>query len=401
MARTLIVGAGQAGRRTAEALRALDPAAEITLIGADPHLPYDRPPLSKAVLLGTPLGTSLTPRNADYFATHRIALRLGEPVAALDLPGHTVRLAGGESLAWDHLVLATGARARPLAVPGADDPRVLLLRTLEDAERLKAALAAPGPAGGPLRVAVVGGGLIGLEVAASARRLGCAVTVLEAADRLLARGMPAAIADLVAGLHRAQGVELRLGTAVRAVVAAGVETAAGLVPADVVVVGVGAIPETALAEAAGIACEGGILADPQGRTSAPDVYAAGEVARFPCGFLGQAVRRETWQVAQTQPAAVARAICGQPGGYEEVPWFWTDQFGWNIQVFGAAEAGVLLLRPEDAGRRTALALADGVVVGGVLINNGREATPLRRLIAARRAVDATRAADPEVPLREL
>jgi anthranilate 1,2-dioxygenase ferredoxin reductase subunit len=404
--RTVILGAGQAGRRCAEALRDLDPAAEILLLGEEAHRPYDRPPLSKAVLLGADPGNGLFVRDAGFYAERRIALRTGTRVAAIDPAARAVATAAGERIGYDHLALATGARARPLPVPGAEDPRVLTLRTLEDAERLKDALAARP------RLAVVGGGLIGLEVAASARQLGCAaVTVLEAADRLMARCVPPAISAMAAELHRGQGVTLRLGCAVRAIRAAPaggallLETGKGdAVEADLVVVGIGGIPNTALAEAAGVAVRDGVLTDGQGRTNIPGIYAAGEVARFPHPFWGgRMMRLESWQVAQNQPAAVARAICGQDSApYDETPWHWTDQFGWNLQVLGDPDPSFTLVqRPAEGGRLTAIALdPTGRARGAVLINNGREATVCRRIIAAGKALDAAALADPGTPLRQ-
>lgn len=401
--RIVIVGAGQAGRRTAEALRALDAEAEILLLGEEPHPPYDRPPLSKAVLLGESPGNALFVRaTPDFYAEHRIALRTGVRVVAIEPGARRVVTGAGEAIAYDHLVLATGARARRLAVPGAEDPRVLLLRTLDDAEALRARLL------GRPRLAVVGGGLIGLEVAASARRLGCAVTVLEALDRLMARSVPPAISDMAAALHRRHGVVLHLGCALREIRPGpgGLILDAGevRVEADLVVAGIGAAPDTALAEAAGIAVANGILTDGQGRTSLPGIYAAGEVARFPHPFFGRAVRLESWQVAQNQPAAVARAICGQAGDYDEIPWHWTDQFEWNLQVLGEPDPALeLILRPAEGGARlTAIALdREGRARGAVLINNGREATPCRRLIAGGKPLDAALLRDPGVPLRQL
>jgi NADPH-dependent 2,4-dienoyl-CoA reductase/sulfur reductase-like enzyme len=401
MARVVIVGAGQAGRRCAEALRDLDPVAEILLLGEEPHPPYDRPPLSKAVLLGADPGNGLFVRALEFYAARRIALRTGTRVAAIEPAARRVVTEAGERIGYDALILATGARARRLAVPGAEDPRVLTLRTLDDAAALRARLLARP------RVAVVGGGLIGLEVAAAARRLGCAVTVLEAAERLMARCVPPAVSDLVAALHRAQGVTLHLGQALRAIEPrpGGLVLDAGAVrvEAELVVAGIGGVPNTALAEAAGLVVQDGILTDAQGRSSAEGIYAAGEVARFPHPFLGRAARLESWQVAQNQPAAVARALRGEAVLYDEIPWIWTDQFDWNLQVLGDPDpAFELVRRPAGEGRATFLALdPGGRVRGAVLLNNGREATPCRRLIAAGKAVDRARLADPEVPLRQL
>lgn len=400
-AQVLIIGAGQAGRRCAEALRELDAAAEILLLGEEARLPYDRPPLSKAVLLGTDPGNGLFVRDAAFYEARRIALRLGTRVAAIEPAARQVLTAAGARIGYDHLVIATGARARRLGVPGAEDPRVLTLRTLDDAEALKARLA-DRP-----RLAVVGGGLIGLEVAASARQLGCTVAVLEAADRLMARCVPPTISARFAALHRGHGVVLHAGCALQAIEPAadggllllaegGVQVAA-----DLVVAGIGGVAETALAEAAGVAVRDGILTDAQGGTNIPGIHAAGEVARFPHPFWGgRAVRLEAWQVAQNQPVAVARAICGQAGGYDEIPWHWTDQFGWNLQVVGDPDPAFTLVERAEGERLTAIALdAEGRARGAVLINQGRDATPCRRLIAGGKALDAAALSDPATPLR--
>ncbi len=403
--RCVIIGAGQAGRRTAEALRDLDPAAEILLLGEERALPYDRPPLSKAVLTGADPGGGLFVRDAAFYAERRIGLHTGTRVVAIEPAARRVVTAGGaagrQAIGYDHLVIATGARARRLAVPGAEDPRVLTLRTLADAEALRARLQ-DRP-----RVAVVGGGLIGLEVAASARLLGCPVTVLEAAPRLMARCVPPAISEMVLALHRRHEVVAHLACPLRSILPRGVGLVLDAEPAhieaDLVVAGIGGVPETALAEAAGITVQDGILTDAQGRTSLPGIYAAGEVARFPHPFWdGRPVRLEAWQVAQTQPAAVARAICGRDGGYDEIPWHWTDQFDWNLQMLGDPDAGgELVLRPAGEGRLTALALDPaGRARGAVLINNGREATPCRRLIAGAAPLDVGLLRDPAVPLRQ-
>jgi NADPH-dependent 2,4-dienoyl-CoA reductase/sulfur reductase-like enzyme len=400
--RTVIIGAGQAGRRCAEALRALDAEADILLLGEERHPPYDRPPLSKAVLLGEEAGNGLFVRDPAFYAAQRITLRTGTRVAAVDAGALTVTTATGERIAADHIVLATGARARRLPVAGAEDPRVLTLRTLDDATALRERLL------GRPRLAVIGAGLIGLEVAASARQLGCAVAVLEAAERVMARCVPPPISARLADLHRAHGTALHLGRTLRAILP-GPDGALLLqadtleIEADLVVVGIGGVPDTALAEQAGLAVRDGILTDAQGRTSAPGLYAAGEVARFPHPFWGgRPMRLEAWQVAQNQPASVARAIRGEPAPYDEVPWHWTDQFGRNLQILGDPDPRFPLIeRAAEGGRLTALALdEEGRARGAVLIDNGREATPCRRLLAGGRRLDAGLLADPAVPLRQ-
>jgi len=397
----VIVGAGQAGRRTAEALRELDGHVAITLLGEEPFLPYDRPPLSKAVLLGADPGRALFVRSADFFAERRIALRTGVRVVGVDVAARTVRTAAGESVGWDALVLATGASARQLSVPGAGDPRVLTLRTLAEAEALRARLL-DRP-----RVAVVGGGLIGLEVAAAARTLGCPVAVLEADTTLLARSFPPPVGAVVAERHRTAGVTIHLTAPVRAIrpstAGLSVESDSVTVAADLVVVGTGGVANDALATAAGLATANGILTDGQGRASIPGIHAAGEVARFRHPFLGRAARLESWQVAQFQPAAVARAILGHGGDYDEVPWVWTDQYDWNLQALGEPDPDhTLIERMAAPTRRTWVAL-DGSdrPRGAALLNQGRDVTPLRRLIAAGAPLDRARLGDPAVELRAL
>jgi NADPH-dependent 2,4-dienoyl-CoA reductase/sulfur reductase-like enzyme len=281
--RTVIVGAGQAGRRTAELLRGLDAEREILLLGEETEPPYDRPPLSKEILLGEEKPRGLMQRDAAAYDAQRIALLLGERVTGIDLDAARVETAGGERIAYDSLVLATGARARGLPVSGADDARVLTLRSIADARALRARLR-PG-----LRLVVAGAGLIGLEVAAAAVQLGCAVTVLEMGDRAMARCVPAAISARIEGWHRAAGVVLEFGctlTAIRPEPAAlCLVTSRGEIAADLLLVAIGAVPNAELAREAGLAVEGGVLADASGRTSHDKVFAAGEVARIrqPCG----------------------------------------------------------------------------------------------------------------------
>lgn len=395
----IIVGAGQAGRRCAEALQELDAAAEVIIFGAEAHLPYDRPPLSKTILLGKDPGPALFVRHAEYYAEKRITLHLDETVTRLHAREKRVETAKGRSFAYDALVLATGAKARRLAVTGADDARVMTLRSLDDALALRSCIAEKP------RLAVIGGGLIGLEVAASARLLGCAVDVLEAGERLMARGLPASISKRMAQLHRKAGVTLHLNARLSHIEG----TAKGLtlhladqrLPADIVLMGIGATPATALAEEAGLAVADGILTDQAGRTSHADIYAAGEVARFPDPLHPEtSTRQETWQVAQQQPVAVAHAIMGQDTPYAEIPWHWTDQFDCNLQILGEAKDQHHQIERVEGERLTLLACdPEGRLRGAVLINNGREATPCRRLIASGKVLDMAALTDMGRPLR--
>lgn len=397
--RIIIIGAGQAGRRCAEALRELDAAAEIMIFGAEAYLPYDRPPLSKAILLGKDPGSSLFVRSAEFYAAQRITLYLGEAVTRIAPAKKLIETAKGSSFAFDALVLATGAKARRLPVVGADDPRVMLLRSLDDARALRARLVDKP------RLAVIGGGLIGLEVAASARQLGCAVDVLEAGERLMARGLPASISARMAALHQQHGVRLHLGARLNRIEGTERELtlhlADGCLAVDLVLVGIGATPETTLAEAAGLAVADGILTDRSGRTSYPDVYAAGEVARFPDpSHTGNLIRQESWQVAQHQPVAVAHAIMGQEKPYDDVPWHWTDQYDCNLQVLGEPNDTLLQIERREGERLTLLNCdSTGRLCGAVLINNGRDATPCRRMIASGKIFETAALADTTRPLR--
>ncbi len=400
MTRTLIVGAGQAGRRTAELLRGLDAEREILLLGEEMEPPYDRPPLSKEILLGEERPRGLMQRDAQAYGVHRITLRLGESVTGIDLGAARVETATGDRIAYDSLVIATGARARTLQIPGADDPRVMTLRSMADARILGARLR-PG-----LRLAVAGAGLIGLEVAAAAIQRGCTVTVLEMGVRAMARCVPEAIGTRIQAWHRAAGVALEFGCALTAIQPAPdalhLLTSRGPIEADLLLVAIGAVPNAELAGGAGIVVEDGILADATGRTSHPQVFAAGEVARIWQEAAGRHIRFETWQVAQHQPVAVAHALCGTAKPYAELPWHWTDQYGRNVQILGAHDAALEWLEREEGERLASLGIdAEGSVQGAVLIDSGREVTPLRRIIASGKPVDRDRLLDPSVPLRKL
>jgi NADPH-dependent 2,4-dienoyl-CoA reductase/sulfur reductase-like enzyme len=397
--RLLIIGAGQAGRRCAEVIRQLDPAAEIMIFGAEAHLPYDRPLLSKAVLLGKDPGTALFVRSAEFYAEQRITLHLGEAVTRIVPADRRIETAQNRSFSYDALVLATGATARRLTIAGAHDPRVMLLRSLDDARALRARLAERP------RVAVIGGGLIGLEVAASAQQMGCAVNVLEGGERLMARSLPASISARMAALHRQHGVMLHLNARLDRIESSAQQLTLHLgdkcLAVDLVLVGIGASPETALAKAAGLAVAEGIITDRCGRTSHPDMYAAGEVARFPHPMNADiSTRQESWQVAQDQPIAVAHAIMGQDRPYDVIPWHWTDQYNCNLQVLGEPTDTLHQIERTE-GERMTLLCGDsaGCLRGAVLINNGRDATPCRRLIASGKVFDMTEFADVARPLR--
>ncbi|MCL4635460.1 FAD-dependent oxidoreductase [Burkholderia sp.] len=333
-----IVGAGHAGGRAAQELRACGWRGRIVLIGAEPHPPYERPPLSKGVLTGERSAAQCRLRDAQAWAADRIE-RIVATVERIEPHAREVRVSGGHVFGYDALLLATGGRARRLAVPGAALDGVFALRTLDDAAALGARLVPDA------RIVLIGGGFIGLEVAASARQRGCRVTVLDAAPRLLGRAVPEAIATRVHALHDEQGVAIRLNRKPVAIE----RTAGGALAvvlddgdtliADTVVAGIGIEPADELARDAGLAVERGIVVNAQLETSARGIYAAGDVAVFPSALSGQPVRQETWHGAETQAHVAARNMLGAGEPYRDTPWFWSDQYDAQLQVAGEPALG--------------------------------------------------------------
>lgn len=403
----VVVGAGHAGGRAVEALRAAGHDGPLTLIGSELHAPYERPPLSKEWLLpdadALPAPAFLHP--LDWYAGQRIELMAGRTALAIERDRRLVVLDDGATVRYDRLLLTTGARARRLAIPGADNPHTFYLRDVDDAKTIETRLRAGR------RLVVVGAGLIGLEIAAAAVRRGMFVTVLEYAKRPLARIEPAEIGQFFAALHRHQGVDLRTGIAVEALesgpdgvtVIASTGERAERYMADTVVVGIGSTPNTELAGQAGLDVKDGIVVDACGRTSDPSIYAAGDVTRHFNPLLGAHIRLETWHNAESQPGVVARAMLGDERPYAEVPWFWTDQFGFNVQMAGMTAEGDLAVtrgEPFTAGF-IRFWLRNGVPVGAVAVNNGRDMRVARQLIAARCPVDVDALADPSRNVRTL
>ncbi|HEV2548421.1 MAG TPA: FAD-dependent oxidoreductase [Stellaceae bacterium] len=400
--RLLIIGGGPAGMRTAEVLRAGDAEAEITLVGDEPHLPYDRPPLSKAFLTENLDATRLHLKPEDFYRAQRITLRLGAPAVRIDRTAKEVELADGARLPYDKLLIATGCRSRRLA-PAFDHAPVLYLRSLGDADRIRAALK-PG-----IAVVLIGGGFIGLEIAASARKLGAAVTVLEMAPRLLSRGMPAVVSDFVRALHERHGVRIELSARLSGIThdARGrleIATERAAYPCDLVIAGIGAAPNTELAAAAGLPIEDGIRVDEHGQTVDPDIFAAGDVTRHVNPLIGHAIRVESWQVALNQAAVVARNMLGAHEAYAELPWLWTDQYDCNIQTLGLfAPALEQLLRGDPAGPAfTVLGLnREGRLAAVITVNSGRDMAILRRIAALPKPLPKAALADPATKLADL
>jgi len=395
----VIVGAGHVGGRAAQTLRELGWGGPVVMIGAEPHLPYERPPLSKGLLTGEQdaAGCALRPPaswDADSIS-HVVAW-----VESIDTARREVVLAGGPQraerrVAYESLLLATGGYLRRPSVPGSDLPGIFGLRSLDDAQQLAGRLQ-PGA-----RLVVVGGGFIGLEVAASARQLGCTVTVVENAARLLGRAVPEVVGRRVLALHRAHGVDVRLG-----VMPTAFERAAGgalrvllddgsALVADTVLVGIGIIPAVDLARDAGLQVGRGIVVDAQLATSAAGVWAAGDVAEFPSPISGELIRQETWHNAETQARVAAANMLGGHERCTQLPWFWSDQYDHQLQVCGEPALGVRVVSRvlgEDAQIDFHLD-AQGALVGAS--GFGPAALVVKELKLARLLVDRRRQAAPE------
>lgn len=377
--RVLVVGSGQSGFQAVASLRDRGFAGRVVLIGDEPGVPYQRPPLSKAYLAGTAGIEQLHLRGEDFFAEKDIELVAGR-VAAIDRPASRARLEDGTELAYDHLVLATGSRNRTLPVPGADLPGVLTLRTRDDADRLRASLSDAE------NVVVVGGGFIGLEFASHAGR---PVTIVEAQDRLLNRVATPEISAFFAALHREAGHTVLLGQSVSALHGDSrvreVELSDGTrLPADLVVVAVGVVPETALAAEAGLPVDNGVVVDAHLRTADERIFAIGDCASFPCVQAGAATRLESVQNAVDQARCVAAAITGTPEPYASLPWFWTDQAGAKLQIAGILSGAdkTVVTGDRAAGKFSVLSFRDGVLIAVESVNRPADHIAARRLFAA-------------------
>ncbi|MBN3846055.1 FAD-dependent oxidoreductase [Paraburkholderia sp. Ac-20342] len=400
----LIIGGGQAGRCAAQAARAVRPDARIAILGDEMHLPYDRPPLSKDVLHDLANSAACEKLSAAQFTDERIEVRPGERATAVDKTARVVDTAAGHRYRYGQLILATGSRVRRLPLPRELDDDVFYLRTRDDAHRLQPRLRAGA------NVAVIGGGFIGLEVAAAARHHGCTVTVIDLADRLLARVFPDAASRRVLAMHRAAGVDVRLGARIARIeqgpqvgVRIALQDTAHPVHADLIVIGIGVIPNTELAQQAGLAVDDGILVDAYGRTDDPYIFAAGEVTRHPVEGRSGLHRIESWQVAELQARAAGATAAGEPRRYDDVPWFWSDQLGVNIQMLGhIPDAPVWVMRGTADGAHSLFAFdADGRVTGAIAFDAGRDISALRRVLAKNGRLDPIALADPKVSWREL
>lgn len=398
----VIVGGGLAGAKAAETLRMEGYDGRIVLVGDEPDRPYERPPLSKEYLRGERERDAVHVHDAGYYDAHAIELRAGTDVTAVDARARTATLTGDERLEWDRLLLATGAEPRRLPLPGADLDGVLVLRDLADSERLRDALGAGG------RLVVIGAGWIGAEAAASARMLGAEVTLLERLSLPLQHVLGPELGRLYAELHRDHGVDLRTGVEVAAIEGAGRAERVRLgdgttIDCAAVLVGVGVRPRTALAEAAGLAVDDGVLVDANLAASAPGVFAAGDVANAEHPFYGRRVRVEHWANALNQGPAAARNMLGHGEPYERLPYFFSDQYEVGMEYSGlAAGTEEVVIRGDLAGRELIAFWVDGRrVVAGMSVNVWGQTEAIQALIRSRAAIDVARLRDPDVPLEAL
>lgn len=399
----VIVGAGHAGGTAAALLRQYGYEDPITLIGDEPIAPYQRPPLSKAWLKGEADADSLALKPESYYAGANIDLRLSASAVEIRRDSHTVVLKNGETVAYDALILATGARARLLDAPGADLDGVQPLRSAADAEALKARLG-PGK-----RAAIVGGGYIGLEAAASARALGAEAVVIELQPRILARSSSPTLSDFFMHYHQARGVTFELNAGVAGFEGAngkvtGVKLSDGRVIAcDVALVGIGVIPNDDLAKAAGLECANGIVVDDQSRTADQAIYAIGDVTQRPLALYDRSFRLESVANALEQAKQVAAAITGRPAPPPEVTWNWSDQYDLKLQLGGLPfDVDNDVVRGDPASGKFAVFHLKGDLIQSVeAVNAPAEFMAGRQLIGNRKPVSREKLADPTVSMKEV
>lgn len=398
---TVIIGAGQGGYQVAASLREYGYAEPVVIVGDEAVLPYQRPPLSKAYLIGDMTADRLLLRPQSYYEKHRIDLIAGDRAAALDRQAGRVTLASGAALSYDHLVLATGARNRKLPVEGAELDGVLYLRTLAEADAIKQRFAAAS------NIVVAGAGFIGLELAAVASKLGKNVTVLEALGRVMSRAVSSIASDFYAQVHAQFGVQLLLDTRLQKVHGrnghvVGVILSDGReLPADLVLVGIGIEPNADLALVSGLPVANGIVVDAQLRTADARVSAIGDCASFPDSTSGQMIRLESVQNAVDQGRCVAKRIVGQPHDYAAVPWFWSDQRDLKLQMVGlTAGCDRTVLRGDPASRAFSVFCFRGPTLLGIeSVNRAADHMFGRRLLAAGETVTPEEAADPAFDLK--
>ncbi len=399
----LIVGAGQAGAQVAQSLRQGRHTGPITMVGDEPFLPYERPPLSKDYLAGKREAEGLFLRKADFWTSRGVAVQTGRRVVTVNRAAATVALDDGAQLSYGHLVWTAGGRPRRLICAGGELEGIHYIRSITDIDRLRGKVE-----GGERRIVVIGGGYIGLEMAAVLRLSGHAVTVLEAQDRLLARVTSPPVSSFFLEMHRARGVDVRLRASVtslegvRGKVCA-VRLADGeILPADLVIVGIGIVPNVQPLADAGLHCPDGVAVDAFCQTQDPHILAAGDCALHHNSFAGRPIRLESVQNAVDQSKVLAAAILGKPAPYRAVPWFWSDQYAVKIQSVGLSgghDRIVLRGRPEDGAFSVAY-IQDDRLVALDCIGVARDFVQAKAIIAAGARVDANRLLDPATALKD-
>jgi 3-phenylpropionate/trans-cinnamate dioxygenase ferredoxin reductase subunit len=401
----VIIGTGHAGTMAAIELRNQGWQGSITLVSKDEHLPYERPPLSKEILKDGAKTTPVFLLDEPALREYRLDLRLGATVTGIDRTGHLVQLADGTQLPYEKLLLALGASPRKLNLKDSDTSQGLYLRTFAEALQLRGHLR-------PDRhILIVGGGFIGLEVAASAREAGCAVTIIEVAPRILSRGVPAELAAYLEARHRAEGVDFKIGVEIKQInnTPTGHTLVMGdgeTVECDAYVVGIGAVPETALAAACGLEINNGVLAGPTLATSDRDIFTAGDCCSFAHPvFDNRLIRLEAWDNAQNQGLHAARSMLGMEEPYQEIPWFWSDQYDQTLQVVGMPDLGPICIKQEGSAENHLYFhfTEEGRLVGasGIGPGVGKNIRVAQRLIAQRLVADPASFARADLKLRAL
>lgn len=398
----IIVGAGQAAAQTAASLRQKGYAGPVTMVGDEHFLPYQRPPLSKAYLAGTLDAERLHIKAQRFWPEHAIETRLGVRATAINRSARKLTLADGTTLDYAKLVLATGSRVRELPIPGHELPGVHYLRTIADVQDIQAGFAAGQ------RLTIVGGGYIGLEVAAVATKQGLDVTVIETESRVMNRVVAPEVSRFFQDVHRAAGVSIELGRRVKALQGdtriTAVECSDGFtVPTDLCIIGIGIVPNVELAEAAGLSCSNGIAVDEFCQTTDPDVLAVGDCTRHPNALLGRHVRLESVHNAIEQGKTAAATICEQPVAYAQVPWFWSDQYDIKLQISGLSEGyDQVVLRGDPASRSfAAFYLLQNRLLAVDAVNSPREFMLGKKLIAAGAELDCAVLDDPQQDFKTL
>ncbi|MEN3976611.1 FAD-dependent oxidoreductase [Emcibacter sp. SYSU 3D8] len=398
----IVVGAGHAGGQAVATLRQKGFDGRIIMIGDEPYVPYERPPLSKAVLAGELEVERTFLKKDTWYPDKQIDFRANTQVTAIDRRAKTVTTSHGENLAYDKLLLATGTRVRKLQAPGAHLENIFYLRAIDDTLAIRKQMK-PGA-----KVVIVGGGYIGLEVAAVAVKMGCDVTVLEGLDRVMSRVVAPEVSAFYDKVHTDAGVKIRTGMAVTGFEGHGkVERVTcaddSFFPADLVVIGVGVLPNVELAADGDLAVDNGIVVDEYCQTSDENVWAAGDCTNHPNALLGRRLRLESVQNAVDQAKTAANAMCGELKEYAEIPWFWSDQYDLKLQIVGLSEPGdEVVIRGNPAERKfSAIYLRHGKFVAINAINMIKDFMAAKKMIAAGTQLDPVRAADPEVPLKDL